>query len=345
MDENRRRLHLLIIKSKAPPTSLSDLEWTLVQATPLDDLPQLTKYDAGYWSCNVDAAGSITAGVGFERTSPVPYVIMRFDPAGVEDHEAIDPLGLGVEGDEKGPYLIMREMEPPPITSRRLLSSISCNPKSLGVHTRGPLVNITDDYHVLDSGPVTLGQVGQVGTSSLPVGAIIGIAIGVLAVLALICFIFIRWRRMALTSKPEDESIQKQPENDEEEMTMQGKAEMDKSSVENDKVAMEQDAESMAIGNQNDEGDQIGDKRESPSMQSRVLVLMNEPGRVERSHGNRNNGNFSTMDEWIPKPFDPRIYEQVHTPTTERVWTFDHVHIPADEQAVSTMTNPTETPR
>ncbi|KAG0224463.1 hypothetical protein BGW41_005074 [Actinomortierella wolfii] len=296
MDENRRRLHLLIIKSKAPPTSLSDLEWTLVQATPLDDLPQLTKYDAGYWSCNVDAAGSITAGVGFERTSPVPYVIMRFDPAGVEDHEAIDPLGL-------------------------------------------------DDYHVLDSGPVTLGQVGQVGTSSLPVGAIIGIAIGVLAVLALICFIFIRWRRMALTSKPGDESIQKQPENDDEEMTMQGKAEMDKSSVENDKVAMEQDAESMAIGNQNDEGDQIGDKRESPSMQSRVLVLMNEPGRVERSHGNRNNGNFSTMDEWIPKPFDPRIYEQVHTPTTERVWTFDHVHIPADEQAVSTMTNPTETPR
>ncbi|KAG0227708.1 hypothetical protein BGW41_003697, partial [Actinomortierella wolfii] len=78
-------MHLLIIKSKAPPTSLSDLEWTLVHATPLDKLSLLTKHTLGYWFCNIDSAGSITAlAIDDTRSSPEPYVIIHFDPAGVK---------------------------------------------------------------------------------------------------------------------------------------------------------------------------------------------------------------------------------------------------------------------
>ncbi|KAG0236699.1 hypothetical protein BGW42_002861 [Actinomortierella wolfii] len=241
MDEDRRRMHLLIIKSKAPPTSLSDLEWTLVHATPLDKLSLLTKHTLGYWFCNIDSAGSITAlAIDDTRSSPEPYVIIHFDPAGVKVNSTYTTT------------------EP---NWWQANISAGFDRGLLVVHTRGSLVNITDDYHVLDSGPVALGQAG---TSTLSTGAIISITIGALAVLALACFVIIqRRRRMALTRRIEDESIQKQPENDEE-MTLQGKAEMDKSSVENDKIAMEQDGASNAIGNQS-RSEQTGDTSESPN--------------------------------------------------------------------------------
>ncbi|KAG0265548.1 hypothetical protein DFQ27_000555 [Actinomortierella ambigua] len=235
-------------------------------------------------------------------------------------------IGVALRGGSDGPFLVLQGPTPETIGKKHLLTGISLREGSLGVSAGTSRIYITDEFD-LPSGSDDAG---------ISVGAMVGITVGVLVALVIVGYTFgVRQRLRARTKVQRHDD---RARNNEIHMKVEageddnGSGKVDtigEGDNDNHKVEECENDDDEAVGP--DEPSQIEQRSVAsradgaePQAQTTILqsttdssppvrVLFSGPASAVDFYPVNAHDNTAPK-EWVPRPFDPRLFNQTHAP-------------------------------